>query len=291
MPYSLESFTDSVRPIAPPVLFINSIMHLTSKILLAVFTFCCVALHSRAQSAVEAPDSIAPVTISTDMPVDQLSLILKPLTKEELAEEAIAWRDRLKQKATEIASIEITVRRLHKGDEATKEAEDSGEKKAEMMGRVNRRREEQAVLLSQFKAVLDAYGVKGGDVTEYRQYAAALGGITVDATDAVGTWMAATGWLSSKEGEAWHSANLGVFPARKSTLAATPSVEWLGPVFVGLQQAYDAAEKGKMWRIRHPRSDAAQQILADEHSRFMAGQISAAEALQVAADKIAKVLD
>jgi multiple sugar transport system substrate-binding protein len=98
-------------------------------------------------------------------------------------------------------------------------------------------------------------------------------------------------WLSSKEGEAWHSANLGVFPARKSTLAATPSVEWLGPVFAALQQAYDAAEKGGMWRIRHPRSDAAQQILADEHSRFMAGQISAAEALQVAADKIEKVLD
>lgn len=98
-------------------------------------------------------------------------------------------------------------------------------------------------------------------------------------------------WLSSKEGEAWHSANLGVFPARKSTLASKPSVDWLGPVFAALQQAYDAAEKGKMWRIRHPRSDAAQQILADEHSRFMAGQISAAEALQVAADKIEKVLD
>ncbi len=98
-------------------------------------------------------------------------------------------------------------------------------------------------------------------------------------------------WLSSKEGEAWHAANLGVFPARKSTLASKPSEQWLEPVFTALQQAYDAAEKGKMWRIRHPRSDAAQQILADEHSRFMAGQISAAEALQVAADKIAKVLD
>ncbi|WP_244649383.1 hypothetical protein [Neoaquamicrobium sediminum] len=46
-----------------------------------------------------------------------------------------------------------------------------------------------------------------------------------------------------------------------------------------------------MWRIRHPRSDAAQQILADEHSRFMAGQVTAAEALQVAAEKIEKVLD
>lgn len=98
-------------------------------------------------------------------------------------------------------------------------------------------------------------------------------------------------WLSSKEGESWHAANLGVFPARKSTLASTPSEPWLVPVFEALQQAYDASEKGTMWRIRHPRSDAAQQILADEHSRFMAGQVTAAEALQVAAEKIEKVLD
>jgi len=98
-------------------------------------------------------------------------------------------------------------------------------------------------------------------------------------------------WLSSKEGEAWHSANLGVFPARKSTLAAKPSVEWLEPVFVSLQQAYDSAEKGKMWRIRDPRSDAAQQILADEIGRAIAGQVSSAEALKVAAEKIEKVLD
>ena len=98
-------------------------------------------------------------------------------------------------------------------------------------------------------------------------------------------------WLSSKQGEAWHSANLGVFPARKSTLASEPAEAWLKPVFVALQLAYDSAEKGQMWRIRHPRSDAAQQILADEHSRFMAGQVTAAEALQTAADKIEKVLN
>lgn len=97
-------------------------------------------------------------------------------------------------------------------------------------------------------------------------------------------------WLSSKEGEAWHSATLGVFPARKSTLAATPAEPWLVPVFDALQQAYSAAETGQMWRIRHPRSDAAQQILADEVARAMAGKVSAAEALQVAADKIEKVL-
>ena len=46
-----------------------------------------------------------------------------------------------------------------------------------------------------------------------------------------------------------------------------------------------------MWRIRHPRSDAAQQILADEIGRAIAGQATAAEALQTAADKIEKVLN
>ena len=45
-----------------------------------------------------------------------------------------------------------------------------------------------------------------------------------------------------------------------------------------------------MWRIRHPRSDAAQQILADEVARAMAGRATAAEALQMASDKIAGVL-
>jgi multiple sugar transport system substrate-binding protein len=98
-------------------------------------------------------------------------------------------------------------------------------------------------------------------------------------------------WLSSKEGEAWHSANLGVFPARKSTLASTPSEAWLKPVFAALQEAYDASEKGKMWRIRSPKSDAAQQILADEISRALAGQVAPAEALNVAAEKIGKVLN
>jgi len=98
-------------------------------------------------------------------------------------------------------------------------------------------------------------------------------------------------WLSSKEGEAWHSANLGVFPARKSTLASTPSEAWLKPVFAALQEAYDASEKGKMWRIRSPKSDAAQQVLADEISRALAGQVAPAEALNIAAEKVGKVLN
>lgn len=98
-------------------------------------------------------------------------------------------------------------------------------------------------------------------------------------------------WLSSKEGEAWQTAALGVFPARKSTLASKPSEPWLTPVFQALQQAYDASDKGRMWRIRSPKSDAAQQILADEISRALAGQVSPAEALNTAAQRIERVLN
>jgi multiple sugar transport system substrate-binding protein len=97
-------------------------------------------------------------------------------------------------------------------------------------------------------------------------------------------------WLSSKQGEAVNASLGGSFPARKSTLANEPSAPWLKPVYQTLQNAYDVAAEGKMWRIRSPKSDAAQQILADEIARGLAGQATNAEVLQTAADKIAKVL-
>lgn len=97
-------------------------------------------------------------------------------------------------------------------------------------------------------------------------------------------------WLSSKQGEAFRANALGTFPARKSTLASKPDSDWLVPVYPALQLAYDVAAKGEMWRIRHPRSDAAQQVLADEIGRAMAGRTPSADALNAAAEKIADVL-
>jgi multiple sugar transport system substrate-binding protein len=97
-------------------------------------------------------------------------------------------------------------------------------------------------------------------------------------------------WLTSKAGEARTSSVVGSFPARKSTLSSTPSAEWQAPVFKTLQNAYDVAAAGQMWRIRSPKSDAAQQIFADEVARATTGQITPEEALKVASDRIAEVL-
>ena len=93
-------------------------------------------------------------------------------------------------------------------------------------------------------------------------------------------------WLSSPEGEKLHLATMGAFPSRKSTILNGPYEPWQGPVLKALQQGYDVAEAGKMWRIRSPKSDQAQTILADETARAINGEVSVAEALENAARKI-----
>ncbi|MFZ2100694.1 MAG: sugar ABC transporter substrate-binding protein [Oricola sp.] len=109
-------------------------------------------------------------------------------------------------------------------------------------------------------------------------------------TDKVEASWAFLQWLTSKQGESINASLVGSFPARKSTLTGEPAEPWLGPVYATLQNAYEVAAKGKMWRIRSAKSDAAQQILADEIARGLAGQASAEEALNIAAEKIEKAL-
>ncbi len=96
-------------------------------------------------------------------------------------------------------------------------------------------------------------------------------------------------WMASKEGERFSAANVGSFPARRSTIAGTPDPAWLTPVFATLNQAYEVAGKGEMWRPRLAKSDAVQQVLADEVARATAGELSPADALKNAAARIEKL--
>ena len=116
-----------------------------------------------------------------------------------------------------------------------------------------------------------------------------IAGISAKSDELEASW-AFLEWLTSKEGESVNATLVGSFPARKSTLSSEPAEPWLGPVYQTLQHAYNVAETGNMWRIRSPKSDAAQQILADEIARGLAGQVSAEEALSTAAERIEKVL-
>lgn len=96
-------------------------------------------------------------------------------------------------------------------------------------------------------------------------------------------------WMSSKEGEAYNARVAGSFPSRVNTLN-NPAEAWAEPVYKAILNAYDVTMKGEMWRLRSPKSDATQQILADEVARALAGQASSKEALDTAAKRMVRVL-
>jgi len=97
-------------------------------------------------------------------------------------------------------------------------------------------------------------------------------------------------WVTSKEGEAWATANIGQFPARVSTLTSEAPEPWLTDVYAAILAGYDAIDAGQMWRPRLPDSDGVQQILATQHSRAMVGEVDAATALADAEAEITEFL-
>ncbi|MHC4677184.1 MAG: mechanosensitive ion channel family protein [Planctomycetota bacterium] len=71
-------------------------------------------------------ESVAMTTSDPQIPVEDLELLLKPLTKDELTIEAEAWLLLLKNKAREISTVEIQMR--EKSREIEKTEEEIGEK-------------------------------------------------------------------------------------------------------------------------------------------------------------------
>ena len=117
------------------------------------------------------------------------------------------------------------------------------------------------------------------------------GSINKNSDNAEAAW-ALLQWMSSKEGEHWSVNNLGVFPARQSTLSSDPEPgnEWLVPVFEAISAGFAAAEEQEGWRPRDPQSNAIQEILADVTSLAMTGELTSEEALQRGADEVRDLL-
>ena len=116
---------------------------------------------------------------SLDISEKHLSLLLQPLTKDELMSEARAWQDIVKAKVTQISTLTI---------------------KAGSTPELKKLREEKASALIRFQLVIAELESKGGDVAEFLDYANAVSGAQVDVTDAGATWEAFTGWLVAKDG-------------------------------------------------------------------------------------------
>ncbi len=66
------------------------------------------------ESQVQSVQTVALTTEDPDIPVDELKLLVKPLTQPELENEAAAWQILLKQKVQEISDAEIAVKRQNR---------------------------------------------------------------------------------------------------------------------------------------------------------------------------------
>ena len=169
----------------------------------------------------EAKEQAQPVTTSdAEIPLDHLDLLVKPLTQEELAIEATAWRDLLKAKIQEMSDLQVAVKtENNKADKAKKsESSDAAEtevadakpseeeagraeaRKAELAKKIPELQEQRAHLIDRLNVVLDAWDAKGGEVEEYRKYVTAVSGLDIDVSDASTAWTAIAGWIQSEQG-------------------------------------------------------------------------------------------
>lgn len=91
-----------------------------------------------------------------------LALLLRPLSKSELAVEAEAWLKQLQRVVSDISRLQIAANRLE-GDERNRK-----------LTEVEKKREERTQLISRMLIVLNELERKGGQPDEYRTYVAAV---------------------------------------------------------------------------------------------------------------------
>ncbi len=180
---------------------------------LSISPTCLYAVQDDSPSADPAAEDTAPdvdtlerVTVDQEIPIDQLKVVVKPLTLDEVSAAADAWFDALRKQSGKIAQEQLQVKR----ENAAEENEQNEEAKAEALDRLTEMKLEQTSLIERLTVVLESMESKGGDIAEYQSYVTAQRGVNLDAGDTEATWAAIKGWLKSDEGGvkwAWRIAN------------------------------------------------------------------------------------
>ena len=161
---------------------------------------CLVGLHPTGVGAEEKKPTPSPTTVDNPtIAIEDLSLLLKPLTKEELAVEADAWRDLLRTKVKAISNVEIQANKTE------------GDAKVPLLEQATTLREERTALIDRTNAVLEELRTKGGKVEDYEKYISAVSGLTIDVTDTSAAWTTIRGWLTSPEGGLRWAKNIALF--------------------------------------------------------------------------------
>jgi len=149
-----------------------------------------------------AEEKPAPTTTAdSNVPMKELKLMIRSLTKDDLKIEADGWVDLLKEQAGRVDRNKIEAMRAE------------GEAKDKLLAQATRLQEQQTALIDRVKTVVEELRKKGGEVETYEKYLKVVSGLNVDVTDAGGTWALATGWVTSREGGLRWLKNIFFFAA------------------------------------------------------------------------------
>lgn len=166
---------------------------LPAVLVLTLVTFC---------TAPAFADAPAPTTTADpNIPISELTLRLKPLTKAELIVEADGWLGLLQGKVRELCETQI----------ATDKATD--EEKTQLVERATALGDERVGLTDRINAVLGALERKGGARADYDTYVNAVSGlaVSVQPTDASGLYIVVKKWLLSPQGGVRYGRNILMF--------------------------------------------------------------------------------
>lgn len=175
-----------------------------TRLLACGLALALMAVPALAQNAADAPAAEAaaagsgeqaagiPLTHAEAETVDHLKLLVRPMTAEELAEAAVAWRDRLKEKVAEITALRLDTKQAR--DDASRDPD------ADATDKLTELQKQRTILTDQLRVVLDEWEKKGGDPAEFRLYSTAVSGLEVDVEDAGAAFTTLKNWALSEQG-------------------------------------------------------------------------------------------
>ncbi len=197
------------------------------------------------------PTFAAFTTADVKIPLDELDIIVAPLTVEELTVEADAWLKLVKELAHKVADTKLRIKRQNEkqvkaevkiekvlqkqetvkspSSQLQKEVshaenvvKNADKSKDNAMDQLTRLRAERTALIDRLSVILDRMNKKLGldkvaqekeKVQVYRRYMDDVGGIKLDTHDAESAFASLKGWLTSKEGGKHWATNIGTFLA------------------------------------------------------------------------------
>jgi small conductance mechanosensitive channel len=197
-PAAVEPTAESDRSSEMPMMLTYRGFAIASTLLLTIV----------APTFVDAEDPpTAPIDYDSELAHDDLRILVKPLTKDELVIVADTWFGQLRIRQAAITRARIDLKKKGPldaaGGNAGEESAPPRDLKALQAGRTG--------VIEGLDIILDELELKGGDATDYRTYINAISGFEIDVVDAGAVWTVVSDWFGREDGGKKWGKNIASF--------------------------------------------------------------------------------